>query len=112
MNKLAGEAEGLVKLGNYCTVFSATEVLENIRAGKKIGDIVKGIYFSMIGRVLEMDSLTGDVVMTGGVVAHNNYLVKMAEQMLERKILVPDFPQFTGALGAALFAKELVQESA
>ena len=111
MNQLASEAEGLVKLGNYCTVFSATEVLENIRAGEKIEDIVKGIYFSMIRRVLEMDSLTGDVVMTGGVVAHNKYLVKMAEQMLERKILVPDLPQFTGALGAALFAKELVQES-
>lgn len=111
MNQLAGEAEGLVKLGSYCTVFSATEVLESIRAGKKTEDIVKGIYYSMIRRVLEMDSLTGDVVMTGGVVAHNTYLVKMAEQMLERKILVPELPQFTGALGAALFATELIQES-
>ncbi len=111
MNQLACEAEGLVKLGSYCTVFSATEVLENIRAGKKTEDIVKGIYFSMIRRVLEMDSLTGNVVMTGGVVAHNRCLGKMAEQMLEREILVPGLPQFTGALGAALFAKNLIQES-
>jgi predicted CoA-substrate-specific enzyme activase len=110
MDQLAFEAEGLVKLGNYCTVFSATEVLENIRSGKRTEDIVKGIYFSMIRRVLEMDSLTGNVVMTGGVVAHNRCLVKMAEQMLERAILVPDLPQFTGALGAALFAKNLIQE--
>lgn len=111
MNQLASEAEGLVKLGSYCTVFSATEVLESIRAGKKTEDIVNGIYFSMIRRVLEMDSLTADVVMTGGVVAHNRYLVKMAEQMIEREILVPDLPQFTGAIGAALFAKENMQES-
>ncbi|MFO7751803.1 MAG: acyl-CoA dehydratase activase [Desulfobacteraceae bacterium] len=106
MNRMASEAAGLVKLGSFCTVFSATEVLENIRAGKQPADIVKGIYFSMIKRVLEMDSLAGDVVMTGGVVAHNGYIVKMAERMIGRKILVPDLPQFTGALGAALFAKE------
>ena len=110
MNRLASEAQGLVKLGSYCTVFSATEVLESIRAGKKTEDIVKGIYYSMIRRVLEMDSLTGDVVMTGGVVAHNRYLVKMAEHMIEREILVPDLPQFTGAIGAALFARQSIQE--
>jgi activator of 2-hydroxyglutaryl-CoA dehydratase len=60
----------------------------------------------MIKRVLEMDSLTEKVVMTGGVVAHNPYMVKMTEKMIEREILVPDFPQLTGAIGAALYAIE------
>lgn len=53
---------------------------------------------------MEMDALTENVVMTGGVVAHNPYLVKMAEEMIERDILVPAYPQLTGAIGAALFA--------
>ena len=43
-------------------------------------------------------------VMTGGVVAHNTYLVTMTEELIGRSILVPEFPQFTGALGAALYA--------
>ena len=75
MDGLAKQSDSMVKLGSFCTVFSATEVLENIRQGKNLTDIVKGVFFSMIKRVLEMDSLTEKVVMTGGVVAHNPFLV-------------------------------------
>ena len=104
MNDLAHQSENMVKLGSFCTVFSATEVLENIRQGKKLPDIVKGVFFSMIKRVLEMDALTEKVVMTGGVVAHNPFLVTMAEEIIGREILVAEYPQFTGAIGAALYA--------
>jgi (R)-2-hydroxyacyl-CoA dehydratese activating ATPase len=104
MNALASRATDMLKLGSFCTVFTATEVLESIRHGKKVEDIVKGLFYSVIKRVLEMDSLTESVVMTGGVVAHNPYLVKMTEEMIGRPILVPEHPQLTGAIGAALFA--------
>lgn len=106
MDRLGGQSENMVKLGSFCTVFSATEVLENIRKGKKIPDIVKGVFFSVIRRVLEMDSLTENVVMTGGVVAHNRNLVKMTEEIIKREVLVPKHPQLTGAIGAALYAME------
>lgn len=106
MNALAEASTDMVELGSYCTVFSATEVLEKIRQGKKVPDIVKGLFFSVLKRVLEMDSLTERVVMTGGVVAHNPYLVRMLEEMVDREILVPPFPQLTGAVGAGLFAME------
>ena len=106
MDRLASQSENMVKLGSFCTVFSATEVLENIRKGNKLPDIVKGVFFSMIQRVLEMDALTQKVVMTGGVVAHNPFMVKMTEHIIEREILVPDYPQLTGAIGAALYAIE------
>ncbi len=106
MDALARQSEHIVELGSYCTVFSATEVLEKIRQGKKVPDIVKGLFLSVIKRVLEMDSLTDRVVMTGGVVAHNPYLVSMLEEIAKREILVPEYPQLTGAVGAALFAME------
>lgn len=106
MNAHAAQATGMIKLGSYCTVFSATEVLENIRAGRPVNDIVRGIFYSVIKRVLEMDSLTPSVVMTGGVVAHNPYLVEMTASMIERSVRLPDLPQFVGALGAALFARD------
>lgn len=106
MNDYAQKAEGIIKLGSFCTVFSSTEVLENIRSGKSVPDIVKGLFYSVVKRVIEMDSLTQDVVLTGGVVAHNSYLVDMAGQMLGRKILVPPYPQLTGAFGAALYAMD------
>lgn len=106
MDGLARQSENMVELGSYCTVFSATEVLEKIRQGQKVPDIVKGLFFSVIKRILEMDSLTEKVTMTGGVVAHNPFLVKMVEEAIGREVLVPEFPHLTGAVGAALFAME------
>jgi (R)-2-hydroxyacyl-CoA dehydratese activating ATPase len=106
MDGLARQSQEMVKLGSFCTVFSATEVLENIRRGKKVTDIIKGLFFSVINRVLEMDTLTEQVVMTGGVVAHNPFLVTMTEEIIGRKILIPEHPQLTGAIGAALYAME------
>jgi predicted CoA-substrate-specific enzyme activase len=106
MDRLARSATETVELGSYCTVFSATEVLEKIRQGAKVPGIVKGLFLSVIKRILEMHPLTGNVAMTGGVVAHNPFLVTMIADMLHKEILVPDYPQLTGALGAALIAMD------
>jgi predicted CoA-substrate-specific enzyme activase len=95
-----------VTLGSYCTVFSATEVLEKIRAGTHVADIVKGLFRSVAKRVLEMDTLTEHVVLTGGVAAYNPVLQEILEEEIGREVLVPPHPQFTGAIGAALFALE------
>jgi len=106
MDGLARQSTELVKLGSYCTVFSGTEVLELIRRGKKVPDILRGIFYSVIQRVLEMDSPTERVVMTGGVVAHNRFLVEMAEAMMDRTVLLPEHPHLAGAIGAALYAMD------
>jgi predicted CoA-substrate-specific enzyme activase len=106
MDRLARQSTDVVELGSFCTVFSATEVLEKIRQGRLVSDIVKGLFLSVLKRVLEMDLLTEQVVMTGGVVAYNPYLVTMMADLLQRPVKVPEFPQLTGALGAALFAME------
>jgi predicted CoA-substrate-specific enzyme activase len=106
MDCLARQSTDMVKLGSFCTVFSATEVLENIRNGKKVPDIVKGLFHSVIKRVIEMDAFTENIVMTGGVVANNPYLVTMTEAYIGKKILVPEHPQLTGAIGAALYAMQ------
>lgn len=110
MNDLAAKAGQAVELGSYCTVFTATEVLEKIRMGTAVPDIVRGLFSSVIKRIMEMDLLTGRVAMTGGVAAHNPCLVAMLEEKLGRPVLVPEYPQFTGAMGAALFARAERQE--
>ena len=106
MDGLARRATEQVELGSYCTVFSATEVLEKIRQGKKVPDIVKGLYLSIIKRLLEMDPLRDTVVMSGGVAAYHPFLVRMVAERIGREVLVPDYPQYSGAFGAALFAVE------
>ncbi len=106
LDALARRSTNEIVLGSYCTVFTATEILEKIRAGAELPDIMKGVFGSVIKRILEMDSLLGEVVLTGGVVAHNRILVEMLEEQLKIEISLPPFPQLTGAFGAALFAME------
>lgn len=107
MNALAVQADRTVELGSYCTVFTATEVLEKIRQGAPVAGIVKGLFLSVIKRIVEMEAFSDRVVVTGGVVAHNPYLAVMLGETISREVLVPPHPQLTGALGAALFALDL-----
>ena len=44
--------------------------------------------------------------MTGGVVAHNEIILKILGKHVGKTISIPPDPQLSGAVGAALFAKE------
>jgi len=106
LDGLARQATGDIELGSFCTVFAKTELLRLIAAGTPLPEIAKAAYRSVVKRILEMDPLTGQVVMTGGVVAHNRVIVDLVAEALGREVLVPDHPQHTGALGAALIGSE------
>ncbi|MBI5248529.1 MAG: ATPase [Desulfomonile tiedjei] len=106
LDSLARSADGEVTLGSYCTVFSATEVLEKIKAGHPVDRIVRGLFRSVIKRILEMDTLTDTVVLTGGVIEHNPFLAELLKEHTTAPIRIPPHPQITGALGAALYAME------
>jgi predicted CoA-substrate-specific enzyme activase len=104
LDTLAREADGEVSLGSYCTVFSATEVLEKIKGGHPVNRIVRGVFTSVMKRVMEMDTLTDTVVLTGGVIEHNPFLAELIQQQTPNPVRIPPHPQITGALGAALYA--------
>ena len=105
-NDLAGQATGTVELGSFGTVFAKTELLKLIAQGTPLPEIVKASFRSVTKRILEMDPLQGRVVMTGGVVAHNPMIVELVSEALGRQALVPEYPQYTGAFGAALIGRE------
>jgi predicted CoA-substrate-specific enzyme activase len=104
LNDLAQKASKTARIGSYCTVFTATEVLDRIRAGEDIGDIVRGLFDSVAKRILEMDTLTGRVILTGGVVAFNDIVADLLSARTGTKVKIAPHPQEMGAFGAALFA--------
>ncbi len=106
LNALAERSAEDVSLSSFCTVFAATEILAKIRAGEKVEDIVKGAFRSVVKRIVEMDTLHGALVVTGGVVAHNPFLATLLADAFGTEALVPPDPQHVGAFGAALFALE------
>jgi predicted CoA-substrate-specific enzyme activase len=106
LNSLAKVSSKAVELGSYCTVFSATEILTRIRECKNKEDIVRGVFLSVVKRIIEMDSLEGEVALTGGVIAYNDVISDLLKEYFHKEILVPEWAQFTGALGAALSATD------
>jgi len=96
-----------VSLGSYCTVFAKTEILARIREGVKAEDLARAAIESVAKRVLETQIITGTVVLTGGVVAHVPRIRQILAKVLDTTVEVPPEPQHTGALGAALAARNL-----
>ena len=110
LNALAERSTKNEPLGSFCTVFAASEVLAKIRAGVDVADIVRGAFCSVVNRIVEMDRVDGTLVVTGGVVAHNPFLATLIGRAFETEAHMPPNPQYTGALGAALFATQQSQE--
>jgi predicted CoA-substrate-specific enzyme activase len=106
LDPLARQASSIVHMGSYCTVFTKTEILAHLRAGKKVPDIVAGLIESVVQRIIEMNPLMGEVVISGGVVAHNPILAEMLARHLGHPVQILPHAQLAGAWGAALFAAE------
>jgi (R)-2-hydroxyacyl-CoA dehydratese activating ATPase len=106
LDSLAREASSIVHMGSYCTVFTKTEILAHLRAGKKVPEIVAGLIESVVKRIVEMNPLAGEVVVSGGVVAHNPVLAEMLARHLGHPVYILPHAQLAGALGAALLAAE------
>lgn len=95
-------------ISSTCTVFAESEVISLFARGTSKQDIAAGIHKSIARRVGGMAKRIGVgplLVFCGGVaknIAVKNYL----EEELGFEIVIPDHPQLTGAIGAALIAQE------
>lgn len=97
-------------LSSICTVFAESEIISYLSENRPKEDIVCGMNRAIAKRVIHMGSagLIGykePVVFSGGV-AKNIGVVKAIEEQLQKRIYIPEEPQITAALGAALFALE------
>ncbi len=106
LEKLSAESTKVVNISSTCTVFAESEVISQLAKATDKRDIIKGIHRSVAGRVgglAKRIGLENDLVMTGGV-ALNHGVVEALEEELNFKILTSPLTQYTGAIGAALFA--------
>jgi predicted CoA-substrate-specific enzyme activase len=107
LGKIEVYAEAATKeitLASFCTVFSATEVIKLIREGEGPENICRGIFNSVVARVIEMGPLGSTIVLTGGVAAAFPIVAQIMAAKTGAKVEVPPYPQSGGAFGAALAA--------
>ena len=91
-------------------VFAQSEIISLIARKYDRCDILAGMHRSMVRRMVRMikkSEMNGDILMTGGG-ALNIGLHKSFEEELLRDIFVASYPQFNGAIGAALLGSENV----
>jgi (R)-2-hydroxyacyl-CoA dehydratese activating ATPase len=107
MNDLAECAGHAARIGAFCTVFAASELLAAAREGAPASAIALGIYTAMVDRAVDAVGTADSLVVTGGVAANNPVFCRLLKSKTKGRLSVPPFPQYTGAVGAALFATEL-----
>jgi predicted CoA-substrate-specific enzyme activase len=102
-----------VKIATVCTVFVESDILSYLAQGKKGEDILGGVHLAIAKRTVSLArrlSIEPEITMTGGV-ARNIGMVRALEEVLGRKMEISPDAHFMGALGAALFAIEKLDES-
>jgi predicted CoA-substrate-specific enzyme activase len=103
-----------IQISNLCTIFAQQEVVGLLSRGEKLENILAGLHDALASRVAALARRLGiepDLVLTGGV-AKNIGMVEAMRQNLGGEIFVPEEPLLTGALGAAILAKETHMKAA
>jgi benzoyl-CoA reductase subunit A len=118
LGPMAMKATRSVRINSTCTVFAGAELRDRLALGEKREDILAGLHRAIILRAMSILSRSGGVkdqfTFTGGV-AKNEAAVKelkklIAENYGEVAININPESIYTGALGAAAFARRAVSD--
>ena len=113
LGDISAQATEKAVISSTCTIFAEHEVVSCLSEGIPVENIIAGLHDSIASRVAKIARklrIEPDVVFTGGV-AKNKGVVKAMADNLGCPILVPDEPLISGALGAALLARDYVKQS-
>lgn len=108
MGDISLKATKKIQISNLCTIFAQQEMVALLSRGEKLENILAGLHDALANRIAALARRLGiepDLVLTGGV-AKNTGMVRAMKESLGCEILVPEEPLLTGALGAAILAKE------
>lgn len=110
LGELAGQSRQPATINSTCVVFAETEIIGLLAEGVSVPDIVAGVQKAIATRLVSLVGrcVTGPVYFTGGVALLPS-MARALGEVLRTEIQVVPMPQYTGALGAALLAGELVR---
>jgi benzoyl-CoA reductase subunit D len=103
MSEIALQSTQTLSTNAQCAVFGESEVVSLIHQKTPKPDIARAVMNAIAGRVASVARIVGleeDVVMVGGM-AKNAGFVDSLKKSIDMNIIVPEDPDFVGALGAA-----------
>ncbi|MFX1415808.1 MAG: acyl-CoA dehydratase activase [Promethearchaeota archaeon] len=106
LGQLALKSDSPSTISSTCTVFAESEVIGRIGSGESASDIAAGVHLSMASKIGSLSKRVGvasPVGVTGGVALNPAFCHYLSKQ-LGHELWIPEHPQLTGALGAAIIA--------
>ncbi|MEM2816505.1 MAG: acyl-CoA dehydratase activase [Candidatus Bathyarchaeia archaeon] len=106
MGELSLKAKGTASISATCVIFGETDVVSLIHRQEPKHEIARAIYDALAERIISMVHRVGlkpSVLLVGGVAKDVGFIAAL-KRRLETEIFVPDNPEHSGALGAALHA--------
>jgi predicted CoA-substrate-specific enzyme activase len=103
MSKITLQSTQTLSINAQCAVFGESEVVSLIHQKTSKPDIARAVINAIAGRIASVARIVGldkDVVMVGGM-ARNAGFVDSLKKSIEMNVLVPEDPDYVGALGAA-----------
>ena len=113
VGEMSLQSSSPAKISNICTIWAQQEVAASLAQGIPVPDLLAGVHHSLADRICRMVNrlkVEPEVIVTGGG-ARNRGLLKALSEQLGHAVLVPEEPLITGALGAALLGKEIVEKA-
>lgn len=105
----AFKSKAPINLGERCTVFMETSIAAHLAQGDPIPDIAAGLCYSIIknytNRVVGRKKVGKKILLQGGV-AYNQAIINAFRAVHGMDVQVPPFFSVTGAVGAAILARE------
>jgi benzoyl-CoA reductase subunit D len=103
---LALTSQQAVPMNAQCAVFAESEVVSLLHARTPKPDIARAVLDAIASRIVSMArrvTITPKVALVGGM-AYNVGFIASLKRTLEMDVLIPDYPEFVPAEGAALIA--------
>lgn len=113
MGPLSLKAKRASSINATCVIFGESDVVTLIHRQESKPEIARAIFDAMADRVSSMVHRLGvnpDVVLVGGVAKDVGFVASL-KRKLGVDVLIPDYPEYAGALGAALVAINRIKKA-
>jgi predicted CoA-substrate-specific enzyme activase len=111
--KRALESKAPVRIAGRCAVFAESDMIHKQQTGHRLEDIINGLCHALVRNYLNNvgkgKKLEGPIVFQGGVAA-NAGMQRAFEEALGCQVIIPQYYNVMGAVGAALLAREQVAD--
>ncbi len=117
LGPMAMKSTKSVRINSTCTVFAGAELRDRLALGEKREDVLAGLHRAIILRAMSIVSRSGGIAneftFTGGV-ANNEAAVRELKKLIQENygdmtINIDPASIYTGALGAATFARRAAE---